>query len=176
MKALVLTRDGYAEERPETVDNAALAPFVELREVERPSPEAGQVVVEVELASVNPSDTMFVAGLYGLPRQSGRVAGFEGVGRVVEAGPGLMGRWLKGKRVAFYGVHSGTWGEFALTDASACIPVKDALRAEDAAGFLVNPFTAYALHGLLRRAGAKSFVMNAAYSQMCKFLTSLAAE
>ena len=175
MKALVCTHGGRAS-APREALHAPLAEFVALRDLDPPRPKGGQVVIEVELAAVNPSDDMFARGLYGLPREKGAPPGFEGVGRVVETGGGLVARTMRGKRVAFFAQGSGSWAERALTGAASCIPVGDALRAEDAAGFLVNPFTAWALDELVAERGAKSFVMSAAGSQMGKFLVSLAAE
>ena len=175
MKALICTQDGFA--RTFAGDLASsIAPYAELKEIPAPKPRSGQVTVEVEMASVNPSDEMFIRGLYGLPRRSGVPAGFEGVGRVVESGGGLLGRALVGRRVAFYADASGAWADTALTGAGFCIPVGETLRAEDASGFLVNPFTAWALDALVARAGPRSFLMSAAGSQMGKFLIQLASE
>lgn len=170
MHALVVRHAGYADAMPDDPALTDLAPFVELTEIERPSPRGGQVLIDVEMAAVNPSDEMFVQGLYGQPRRAGVPAGFEGVGRVVEAGPGLMGRWLKGKRVSFFATQSGSWSRYALTDAAACVPVSAKLRSEDAAGFLVNPMTAWAMVDLVE---GDSFVMSAAGSQLAKFMISL---
>ena len=170
MKALAVRHEGYAKAMPDDATLTDLSPFVEFKSVERPTPREGQVLIEVEMAAVNPSDEMFVQGLYGQPRRAGVPAGFEGVGTVVEVGSGLMGRWLKGKRVSFFATQSGTWGEYAVTDAAACVPVSKDLRSEDAAGFLVNPMTAWAMVDLVE---GDSFVMSAAGSQLCKFMTSL---
>ena len=170
MKALTVRDDGYASAMPDDATLSDLAPFVQFEEIDRPSPRAGQVLIAVEMAAVNPSDEMFIQGLYGQPRRAGVPAGFEGVGRVVEAGSGLMGRYLKGKRVSFFATRSGTWGEYAVTDAAACVPVSKDLRAEDAAGFLVNPMTAWAMVDLVE---GDAFVMSAAASQLCKFMISL---
>ena len=117
MKALIAKHDGYASETPETAVLTDMTPFVELADIERPKPKAGQVLIKVKLAAVNPSDEMFIQGLYGQPRKLGRPVGFEGVGEVVETGSGLMAGRLKGKRVGFFAAHYGTWSEYALTDA-----------------------------------------------------------
>ena len=174
MKALIAKHDGYAAEQPETAVLTDMTPFVELADIERPQPQSGQVLVKVKMAAVNPSDEMFIQGLYGQPRKIGRPAGFEGVGEVVEAGSGFMAGRLKGKRVAFFAAHYGTWSEYALTDALMCFPVPDDVRDEDAAGLLVNPMTAWAMFDLVRKSGSKAFIMSAAASQLCKFMANLA--
>ena len=173
MKALVCREDGFAKSMPDSAVLSDLGRFVEAREIDRPVPGAGEALIEVELASVNPSDEMFVQGLYGQPRRKGVPAGFEGVGRVVEVGSGLMGRWLKGKRVAFFARDSGSWADYALTGQAFCVPVSADLRDVDAAGFLVNPMTAYAMLGEVK---GQSFVMSAAGSQLGKFMSSLARD
>lgn len=175
MKALVCREDGTSRDAAAAAD-PALGRFVELRDVEPPAPRSGEVTIEVEMAGVNPSDAMFVRGLYGLPRRAGVPAGFEGVGRVVASGGGWLGRSLVGRRVAFYAARSGAWAERAVTGASFCIPVGGRLEPTDAAGFLVNPFTAVALDELVADASAGAFVMSAAGSQMGKFLIALAAK
>jgi hypothetical protein len=48
----------------------AMAPYVVPDEIEVPQPGEGQVLIKVRLASVNPSDVMFVKGLYGQPRRT----------------------------------------------------------------------------------------------------------
>ena len=86
MNALLLKNDGYARQPSGTVLEA-LDPYVEAGTIAVPEPEGRQVLIKVDLASINPSDVMFVKGMYGQPRVQGRPAGFEGVGHVVAAGP-----------------------------------------------------------------------------------------
>lgn len=74
-------------------------------EVERipiPRPASGQVLVKIECAPINPSDTYFIAGMYGGDSYSGNpvAPGWEGSGTVVESGGGFMAWRLVGKRVA----------------------------------------------------------------------------
>src|SRR5215813_1075788 len=69
-------------------------------EVPVPRPGPGEVLVKVFASPVNPSDLMFLQGLYGFKKPLPAVPGFEGSGTVVEPGPGMLGRFLKGKRVA----------------------------------------------------------------------------
>ena len=74
MKALVLTQDGYARAHSGTVLEA-MEPYVALAELAVPAPGPSQVLIKVSLASINPSDVMFVKGMYGQP---GRRAGEAG--------------------------------------------------------------------------------------------------
>ncbi|SES92498.1 zinc-binding dehydrogenase [Oceanicella actignis] len=171
MKAVVQLHDGYSGTATgPTLDDAA--PFLELREIPVPQPAEGQVLIKVAMASVNPSDIHFIKGEYGQPRVKGAPAGFEGCGTVV-AGKGAYAESLVGQRVAFVATHSGAWAEYALTDASACIPVRPDLRDEDAAAQIVNPLTAMAMFDIVREDGAESFVFTAAGSQLGKLAIGL---
>src|SRR4051812_14523408 len=101
MRALCLTAyDG----RPESL---------QMTEMPVPKPAAGQVLVRVAAAPINPSDLMFVRGLYGVKKPLPAVPGFEGSGTVVAAGS-LAGRLLVGRRVGCVPnpATDGTWAEY----------------------------------------------------------------
>jgi NADPH:quinone reductase-like Zn-dependent oxidoreductase len=177
MKALLLKNDGYAETPSGTVLEA-MDPYVEAGTIEVPQPQDNQVLIKVNLASINPSDVMFVKGMYGQPRAIGRPAGFEGVGEVVGAGQGSGARMLVGTRVAFATglTNWGSWAEYAVADAGACIPVMDTVRDEDAAAMIVNPLTALAMFGIVREEGEKAFIVTAGASQLCKLMINIARD
>lgn len=167
MKALIQLHDGYAgtQTGPNITD---MTPFVALQDVPMPSPEVGQVVIKVHLAAVNPSDIHFIKGEYGQPRIKDAPAGFEAVGEVVAGDTPLIGQ-----RVSFFATASGTWAEYAMTDATGLVPCRADLAEPDAAGLLVNPLTAIAMFDLVKESGADSFVLNAAGSQLGKLLIGL---
>lgn len=175
MKALLLRNDGYAQVPSGTVLEA-MAPYVEADTIEVPSPKGSQVLIKVALASINPSDVMFIKGMYGQPRALGRPAGFEGVGEVVAAGPDAEG--LIGKRIAFATglTNWGSWAEYAVAEAAACIPLLDTVRDEDAAAMIVNPLTAIAMFGLVKDEGEKAFILTAGASQLCKLIIGVAKD
>jgi len=176
VKALLLNHDGYATQKPESIALEDAAEFVTLGDLDDPIPKSGEVKIRVILASVNPSDEMFIQGLYGQPRVGGNAAGFEGVGEVVASGGGMMGSWLKGKRVAFFAKpgRPGSWAEFAIADASTCIPLKKGISDIDGAALIVNPLTALAMFDLVKQEGAKSFIVSAGASQLCKLMIGAA--
>lgn len=175
MKALLLRNDGYAQVPSGTVLEA-MAPYVEADTIEVPSPKGSQVLIKVALASINPSDVMFIKGMYGQPRALGRPAGFEGVGEVVAAGPDAEG--LIGKRIAFATglTNWGSWAQYAVAEAAACIPLLDTVRDEDAAAMIVNPLTAIAMFGLVKDEGEKAFILTAGASQLCKLIIGVAKD
>lgn len=177
MRGLLLREAGFAA-RGGFVGNQLERPsdFLELGSLPRPVPGPGQVLIKVRRAAVNPSDLAFVQGFYGQPRVKGRPAGFEGVGTVVAAGPSLMGHLLKGRDVAFYVTPdgSGSWAEYALTQAAVAMPLKKGVLDRDAAGMIVNPVTAAAMLELVN--AGDSFVFSAAASQLGKFTAGLARD
>ena len=177
MHALLLKNDGYASQPSGTVLEA-MEPYVSEGTIEVPQPEGRQVLVKVRLASINPSDVMFVKGMYGQPRAQGRPAGFEGVGEVVAAGDDTLARSMIGKRVAFAtGLSNwGSWAEYAIADAAACIPIMDGVRDEDAAAMIVNPLTALAMFDTVREEGEKAFILTAGASQLCKLMMGVARD
>ena len=177
MKALLVRNDGYAAQPSGTVLEA-MEPYVQAGAIAVPKPEGRQVLVKVRLAAINPSDVMFVKGMYGQPRAQGRPAGFEGVGEVVAAGDDALAQALVGKRVAFATglTNWGSWAEYAVAEAAACIPVLDTVRDEDAAAMIVNPLTALAMFGIVREEGEKAFVLTAGASQLAKLMIGVAKD
>ena len=175
MQALVLNNDGFALKKSGSVLES-LDPYVTLTRVGVPKPGPSQVLVKVSLASINPSDVMFIKGQYGQPRAKGQPAGFEGVGTVVAAGEAAAP--LAGMRIAFATGQSGwgSWADYAIAEAGACIRLIDGVRDEDGAALIVNPLTAIAMFGIVREAGEKAFVMTAGASQLSKLILELAKE
>lgn len=176
MKALLLNDEGYTT-KPSGSVLEAMTPYVTEGRIEVPQPTGSQVLIKVALASINPSDVMFIKGMYGQPRKQGRPAGFEGVGEVVAAGD-ATGQGLIGKRVAFATGTSnwGAWADYCIADASVCIPLMDGVRDVDAAAMIVNPLTALAMFDIVRAEGEKAFIMTAAASQLCKLIMNVARD
>ncbi len=114
-----------------------------LKVVEKPTPKpaAGEVLVKVIASPINPSDISFVQGQYGIRPELPSGAGFEGVGTVEAVGEDV--RLPVGSRVSFTSV--GSWGEYAIANQKAAIPLPDAISDEIGAQLFVNPFTAWAM-------------------------------
>ncbi|HKK36154.1 MAG TPA: zinc-binding dehydrogenase [Paracoccaceae bacterium] len=173
MQALVTRFGGFQDAPGPQIDS--LADWCALAELPTPEPKAGEVLIRVRLASVNPSDLHYVKGSYGQPRIEGGPAGFEGCGDVV-AGRGDWAESLVGRRVAFVAGTGGAWADYVTADAATVIPLRDDLRDEDGAAQIVNPLTAMALFDIAREAKAESFVATAAASQLGKLLAGLARD
>jgi NADPH:quinone reductase-like Zn-dependent oxidoreductase len=130
MKAVVFERFGDPAE------------VLQVREVPVPEPAAGQVRVRMLASPVNPSDVRVVRGTYGrLPRLPA-TPGFEGVGVVDVAGPGLL-RLVRGlspgRRVAVLHGAGGTWQQFVVLSARQVVPLAADIPDDQAATFFVSP-------------------------------------
>ena len=127
-----------------------------VREVADPRPGPGEVRVRMKLSPVNPSDLLVVEGRYGVLPKLPATPGFEGVGVVDEVGPGLIGRYVQGKRVVAINSNGGNWADYAVIPARYARPIPADISDEQAATFFVNPATVLALarHVLAVPAGA----------------------
>jgi len=147
--------------------------------VEKPVPRPGrnQLLVRIGAAPVNPSDLMFLRGLYGQKKKLPIVPGFEGSGEVVAAGGGLQARLMRGRRVAcaapFDG--DGTWAEYMVTAANLCIPLRKQTSLEQGAAMIVNPMTAWALMEMAARGRHRAVAQTAAASALGQMIVRLAA-
>jgi len=155
----------------------AKASSIRVAQVPVPTPGRGEVLVRIAASPVNPSDLMFVAGMYGFKKPVPAIPGFEGSGNVVKAGPGAMPRFLLGKRVACAAadarIAGGTWAEYLVTSAQFCIPLRKNIDIEQAATMLVNPMTAWALVEEARRGGHRAAVQTAAASALGQMVVRL---
>ncbi len=169
MLALILKHDGFSG-RMDGPHIADAAEYIALETLPVPTPTAGQVLIKLRAASVNPSDLHFIKGEYGQPRVKGAAAGFEGCGDVVAGVDKLIS-----KRVAFVAASAGAWAEYVIADAMTSIPLRSDISDEDGAAQIVNPLTAMAMVDIASKAG-DSFVISAATSQLGKLMIGLAKD
>ncbi len=141
-----------------------------------PRPNRGEVLVRVGAAPVNPSDLMFLRGLYGQKKKLPIVPGFEGSGEVVAVGGGLPARLMMGRRVACAAPPGGdgTWAEYMTTSAGLCIPLRKQTSLEQGATMIVNPMTAWALVSIAQRGRHRAIVQTAAASALGQMIVRLA--
>ena len=156
---------------------------IEIEELPVPEPGAGQVLIKVVAAAINPSD-------YGswsrcTPEQCPFVMGKEGCGVIVKVGPGFMTSVATaltcqvGTKVGFTGLkdNQGTYSEYVVVDALIGVwPMPADFPIEDAASFFVNPYTAIAILDTVKSEGSKAFVHTAAASQLGQMIVKLAPE
>ena len=159
------------------IDYNGVAASIRVGEAPVPRPGAGEVLVRVHASPVNPSDLMFVRGLYGFKKALPATPGFEGSGTVVATGAGFMARMLKGRRVACAAadakIAGGMWAEYVVTSAKMCIPLRRDVDLQQAAMMLVNPMTAWALMEIARREKHAAVVQTAAASALGRMVIRL---
>src|SRR5919206_899529 len=81
-----------------------------LEEVERPRAAAGQVLVRVRAAGVNPVDTYIRSGVHAVKPKLPYTPGLDAAGEVEAVGEGVK-RFSAGRRVYTAGSLTGTYAE-----------------------------------------------------------------
>ncbi len=150
---------------------------LKLQETVVPAVGAGQARVRMLLSPINPSDLLKVRGLYGKMPSYPAVPGFEGIG-IVEEVNSLIAKTVMGikpgRKVVVLNQHSGNWQEQVVVPALRLFPVPDGVSDHDAAGYFVNPATAWVMvkHELQVAPGAW-LLQSAAGSSLGKMVVKL---
>jgi len=170
-----------------------------LADVQVPEPGAGEVVIRVEAAPVNPSDLgMLLAGAdttaavasgsaerpvitarlpdAAMRAASGRLgvpmpAGNEGAGTVVAAGSSATAQRLLGKTVAAAG--GAMYSQYRCVHADLCLELPEGATAADGASSFVNPMTALGMIETMRLEHHTALVHTAAASNLGQMLNRL---
>lgn len=117
------------------------AEVLRVEERELPPPGAGEALVEMRFAPVNPADINLIQGTYGKLPPLPAVAGLEGVGEIAALGASVTGLEI-GERVLLpHG--AGAWCEAAVVKAAGLIAVPRGVPLEQAAMLKINPPTAW---------------------------------
>ena len=162
MKAVVFDRCGEPGE------------VLQLRDVPAPKPAHGQVRVRMIASPINPSDLLFIRGMYGTKPALPGNPGFEGVGVVEESGGGFLARRVMGRRVAVLNGITGNWREQTILPAHQAIPLPDDIPDQQAAAFFVNPATALVMVEKVLRVPAGAWLLqNAAGSALGRMVIHL---
>jgi NADPH2:quinone reductase len=124
---------------------------LKIEEIPDPLPAAGQVVVRVRAAGVNPVETYIRAGRYG-QRQFPYTPGSDAAGTVESVGDGVK-KFKPDDRVYIAGSISGTYAQLALCDETKVHPLPTKISFEGGAALGVPAATAY--RALFHRAAAQ---------------------
>jgi NADPH:quinone reductase len=122
-----------------------------LEEIDAPQADAGQVVVRVAAAGVNPVEVYIRSGMYARKPELPYTPGTDGAG-IVEAVGADVKRARVGDRVYLAGSLSGTYAERALCLETQVHPLPAAISFQQGAALGVPYATAY--RALFDRAGA----------------------
>jgi NADPH:quinone reductase len=140
MKAIVVHEFGAPE-------------VMKLEEFPTPKAGAGQAVVRVHAAGVNPFDTYMRAGTYAIKPPLPYIPGGEGAGVVESVGEGVT-KFKKGDRVYVGHPVTGTYAEYTLALESQLHRLPDRATFNQGAGIYVACGTAY--HALYHHAHARA--------------------
>ncbi|MEP1200353.1 NADPH:quinone oxidoreductase family protein [Tateyamaria sp.] len=124
---------------------------LELRNIDVPTPAAGEVLLRIHTCGLNFGDTLIVKGTYQEKPPLPATVGMEMCGTVEAVGEGVN-HLAVGQRVAAYSGFGGL-AEYAALPANICVPIPDEMSAKDAAAFLIAYGTSHV--GLDYKAGLK---------------------
>lgn len=143
--------------------------------VEFPTPvlAAGEVLIEVLAAPINPSDVLTLTGQYGMLPPLPAIGGNEGVGRISVAGPevdaGRVGQ------VVLLPVGCGTWSTHVVAAAKRLVALPDQADAQQLSMLTVNPPTALLmLRDFVDLQPGEWVIQNAANSAVGSYLVQIA--
>jgi NADPH:quinone reductase-like Zn-dependent oxidoreductase len=118
---------------------------IELNTVSEPVLGEEEVLVLMEAAPLNPSDFLFVRGIYGVQPTFPSAVGAEGVGRVSKIGS-KVDVALRGKRVLVLPTYEqGTWADQLVAPVRNLVPMSDEADPLQLSMIGINPVTAYLL-------------------------------
>jgi NADPH2:quinone reductase len=126
---------------------------LKLEEVPTPRPAAGQVLVRIHAAGVNPYDTYMRNGTYPVKPPLPYTPGSDAAGAVEAVGEGVT-KVKPGDRVYTAKTLTGAYAEYALTLESQVHPLPAKITFAQGAGIWVPYGTAY--HALFHSAGARA--------------------
>ena len=135
---------------------------LKLEEISTPHPKAGQVLVRIHAAGVNPYDTYMRTGTYAIKPPLPYTPGSDGAGVVEAIGEGVK-KVKPGDRVYVANTVTGAYAEYALSLESQVHPLPADVSYSQGAGVWIPYGTAYhALHQCtLARAGETVLVHGA---------------
>jgi NADPH:quinone reductase len=126
---------------------------LKLEDVATPKPSAGEVVVRIHAAGVNPYDTYMRAGTYAVKPSLPYIPGSDGAGTVEAVGQGVK-KVKPGDRVYTARTITGAYAECALALEEQVHPLPANIDFKQGAGIWVPYGTAY--HGLYHAAKANA--------------------
>jgi NADPH:quinone reductase-like Zn-dependent oxidoreductase len=118
---------------------------IELNTVSEPALGQEDVLISMEAAPMNPSDFLFVRGIYGVRAAFPSPVGAEGIGRVAKIGS-KVDPALRGKRVLILPTYEqGTWADEVVVPVRNLVPMNDEADPLQLSMIGINPATAYLL-------------------------------
>ena len=140
-----------------------------------PTPAAGEAVVEMRAAPINPADLNQIEGKYPVRAELPATPGFEGAGVVVELGGDVKG--LTSGALVILPHNVGTWRDAVAVKVEDLVVVPDGIEPVQAAMLKINPLTAWRLlHGYVDLKKGDWLIQNAANSATARAVIQIAHE
>ena len=140
-----------------------------------PTPAAGEVVVKVCAAPINPADLNQIEGKYPVRAELPATPGFEGAGIVADVAADVKG--LSNGALVILPHNTGTWREAVAVKAGELVVVPAGIKPVDAAMLKINPMTAWRLlHDYVDLARGDWLIQNAANSAAGRAVIQIARE
>ncbi|KAF4794089.1 quinone oxidoreductase PIG3 [Turdus rufiventris] len=115
-----------------------------MKEVMKPSPGEGEVLVKVSASALNRADLLQRRGKYPPPKGASDILGLEAAGRVAGLGPGCSGRWKIGDAVMAL-LSGGGQAQFVTVPEGLLMPIPKDMTFIQAAAIPEAWLTAFQL-------------------------------
>src|SRR5256885_2465017 len=140
-----------------------------------PTPSAGEVIVKMRAAPINPADLNQIAGKYPVRAQLPATPGFEGAGIVAEVDRGVTNVAVGALVILPHNI--GTWRDAVAVKADELVVVPAGIKPVHAAMLKINPMTAWRLlHDYVDLAHGDWLIQNAANSAAGRAVIQIAHE
>jgi trans-2-enoyl-CoA reductase len=140
-----------------------------------PTPAAGEAIVKMRAAPINPADLNQIEGKYPVRAELPATPGFEGAGIVVDVGADVKG--LSSGALVILPHNTGTWRDAVAVKADELVVVPAGIKPEHAATLKINPMTAWRLlHDYVDLGRGDWLIQNAANSAAGRAVIQIARE
>ena len=140
-----------------------------------PTPSAGEVIVKMRAAPINPADLNQIEGKYPVRAQLPATPGFEGAGIVAEMAPNVTN--VAAGALVILPHNVGTWRDAIAVKADELVVVPAGIEPVQAAMLKINPMTAWRLlHDYVDLARGDWLIQNAANSAAGRAVIQIARE
>ena len=150
------------------------AEVLKLKQIPDRSPAAGEVRVKILATPIHPANLLQISGQYAAAPDLPSIPGGEGIGSVIEVGPGVEHLQV-GQNVLLAGV-GGTWRDEIVAPATGFLPAPPG-DIEQLAMLAVNPLTAHLMLEDFTELNAGDWIIqSAANSAVGEMVIQLAAQ
>ena len=114
---------------------------LQLGNIPKPEPKAGEVLIKVRAASINRPDLVQREGKYPPPKGESEILGLEVAGTIEQLGPEVTGFRIGDRVMSLVG--GGGYAEYAVAHTDHLIPIPEAMSFIEASAVCESYITAY---------------------------------